>query len=99
MGRFAILTLSSGSRFYARRTPNKLKPVAQLTDDCGVAGVVVSPEIALFRALHEIAVAVGGVLDPVELACIVVERAYALLDADAAGVYVWDPEKNAAAVV
>jgi diguanylate cyclase (GGDEF)-like protein/PAS domain S-box-containing protein len=68
-----------------------------------VAAALDSPEIAhdaaqdaahleLFRALHEIAVAVGGLLDPLELARIVVERAVALLGADAASVYVWEPQ-------
>lgn len=47
--------------------------------------------LELFRALHEIAVAVGGVLDPMDLARIVVDRTAALLGADAAGVYLWDP--------
>ncbi len=42
----------------------------------------------VFAALHEIAVAVGGVLEPAELARLVVERARALVQADAAGVYV-----------
>jgi signal transduction histidine kinase len=44
----------------------------------------------VFRALHEIAVAVGGVLEPVELARLVVDRARELLGVDAVGVYVFD---------
>src|SRR5215207_6106770 len=44
----------------------------------------------VFRALHHIAVAVGGVLDPVALARIVVEHARELLDASAAGLYEFD---------
>jgi diguanylate cyclase (GGDEF)-like protein/PAS domain S-box-containing protein len=59
-----------------------------------VTGAVVGPEIALFRALHEIAIAVGGVLDPVELARIVVERAETLLGGDAASVYLCDPPRE-----
>ena len=43
------------------------------------------------RPLHEIAVAVGGLVNPTELARIVVERSIALLGADAAGVYLWEP--------
>src|SRR5262245_5499048 len=44
----------------------------------------------VFRALHEIAVALGGVLEPMELARMVVERARDLLDAGAVGLYVFD---------
>lgn len=44
----------------------------------------------IFRALHEIAVAVGGVLEPVELARLVVERTRELLDAGAVGLYTFD---------
>jgi diguanylate cyclase (GGDEF)-like protein/PAS domain S-box-containing protein len=50
--------------------------------------------LGLFRALHEIGVAVGGVLDPAELARIVVERAMALLGADAAAVFLCEPENE-----
>jgi diguanylate cyclase (GGDEF)-like protein/PAS domain S-box-containing protein len=46
----------------------------------------------VFEALHEIAVAVGGVLDPIGLARIVVDRAATLLAADAAALYMWDQE-------
>src|SRR5450755_1419609 len=49
-------------------------------------------QMRLYRALHAIAVAVGGVLDTVELGRIVAEGAIALLGADAADVYLWDPE-------
>jgi signal transduction histidine kinase len=44
----------------------------------------------VFRALHDIAVAIGGVLEPVELAKLVVRRARELLDVPAAGVYAFD---------
>jgi len=44
----------------------------------------------VFRALHEIAVAVGGVLEPVELARLVADRACELLEVGAVGVYVLD---------
>ncbi len=44
----------------------------------------------VFRALHDIAVAIGGVLEPVELARLVVHRALDLLLADAAGIYACD---------
>jgi signal transduction histidine kinase len=44
----------------------------------------------VFRALHEIAVALGGVLEPAELACLVVDHARDLLDAGAVGLYVYD---------
>ena len=44
----------------------------------------------VFRALHDIAVAIGGVLEPVELARLVVDRALELLGADAAGIYACD---------
>jgi signal transduction histidine kinase len=44
----------------------------------------------VFRALHDIAVAVGGVLEPVELARLVVGHARELLDVPAAGVYLFD---------
>jgi signal transduction histidine kinase len=44
----------------------------------------------VFRALHDIAVAIGGVLEPVELARLVVDRALDLLDADAVGIYACD---------
>ena len=42
----------------------------------------------VFRALHDIAVAVGGVLEPVELARLVADRACELFDVGAVGVYV-----------
>jgi signal transduction histidine kinase len=44
----------------------------------------------VFRALHDIAVAVGGVLEPVELARLVADRACELLEVSAVGVYVLD---------
>jgi len=44
----------------------------------------------VFGALHDIAVAVGGVLEPVELARLVVESARDLMHAGAAGLYVFD---------
>jgi hypothetical protein len=52
--------------------------------------------VRVFRALHDIAVAVGGVLEPVELARVVVERARELLDA--LGLYVYDHAEWAMAV-
>jgi signal transduction histidine kinase len=44
----------------------------------------------VFPALHEIAVALGGVLEPVELARLVVEHARELLRAGAVGLYIFD---------
>jgi signal transduction histidine kinase len=44
----------------------------------------------VFRALHDIAVAVGGVLEPVELARLVADRASELFEVGAVGVYVLD---------
>jgi hypothetical protein len=44
----------------------------------------------VFEALHEIAVALGGVLEPGKLASLVVERARDLLEAGAVGLYVFD---------
>src|SRR5579859_3905556 len=44
----------------------------------------------VFHALHEIAVAVGGVLEPVELARLVSDRACELFEVSAVGVYVLD---------
>lgn len=46
--------------------------------------------VRVLRALHDIAVAVGGVLEPVELARVVVERTRELLEAGAVGLYVFD---------
>src|SRR5438067_5637269 len=43
--------------------------------------------VRVFTALHEIAVAIGGVLEPVELARLVVNSARDLLEAGAVGVY------------
>ena len=43
--------------------------------------------VRVFTALHDIAVAIGGVLEPVELARLVVNRARELLEAGAVGVY------------
>ncbi|MCA1648142.1 MAG: GAF domain-containing sensor histidine kinase [Chloroflexi bacterium] len=43
--------------------------------------------VGVFTALYDIAVATSGVLEPVELARLVVEQARELLEADAAGVY------------
>ncbi len=45
-----------------------------------------------FEALHELAVAAGGVLDPHSLAGLAADRARDLLQADSAGVVWWDPE-------
>src|SRR6266849_4128178 len=45
-----------------------------------------------FRALHEVAVASSGVLDPAALARLVVDRARDLLTADSAGLYMWSAE-------
>jgi signal transduction histidine kinase len=44
----------------------------------------------VFRALHDIAVAVGGVLEPVELARLVADRTCELFEVGAVGVYVLD---------
>ncbi|MBI4491290.1 MAG: PAS domain S-box protein [Chloroflexi bacterium] len=44
-----------------------------------------------FRALHEVAVAISGVLDPASLARLVVERAHNLLGVDSASLLLWDP--------
>jgi signal transduction histidine kinase len=46
--------------------------------------------LRILRALHEIAVAVGGMHEPVELARLVVERARELLEAGAVGLYTFD---------
>jgi GAF domain-containing protein len=46
----------------------------------------------LLRALHEIAVALGGVLDPTELARLVADHARTLIGAEGAAVRLWDPE-------
>src|SRR6266852_4995105 len=44
----------------------------------------------VFRALHEIGVAIGGILDPPELAHLVADHARELLHAGGAGLYVSD---------
>jgi signal transduction histidine kinase len=44
----------------------------------------------VFRALHDIAVALGGVLEPVALARLVVHHARDLLEAGAVGLYLFD---------
>jgi signal transduction histidine kinase len=44
----------------------------------------------VFRALHDIAVAIGGVLEPVALGRLVVNQARELLDAGAVGLYLFD---------
>src|SRR4051794_20067824 len=46
----------------------------------------------IFQALHEIAVALGGVLEPDAVASLIVERARDLLDAGAVGLYVFDEQ-------
>jgi signal transduction histidine kinase len=46
-----------------------------------------SSRVRVLTALHDIAVAIGGVLEPVELATLVVDRARELLEAGAVGVY------------
>lgn len=50
--------------------------------------------VRIFRALHEIAVAVGGVLEPTELARLVVEQARELLVAGAVGLYTFDESQQ-----
>jgi diguanylate cyclase (GGDEF)-like protein len=52
-------------------------------------------QVELYRALHQIAIAVGGVHDTADLARIVAQGAMALLGADAADVYLWDAERGA----
>jgi transcriptional regulator with GAF, ATPase, and Fis domain len=47
-----------------------------------------------FQALHEIAVALSGVLDPAALARMIADRASKLLAADAVALYLWDEEAN-----
>jgi signal transduction histidine kinase len=54
------------------------------------AGTPVS-EAQTLRALHEVAVAVGGVLDPQQLAGIAAAHARDLLGADKAVLHLWDP--------
>jgi PAS domain S-box-containing protein len=44
----------------------------------------------VFRALHQIAVALTGVLDPHQLARLVAEHAQHLVQADAVGLFVWN---------
>ena len=57
----------------------------------GVRGVCVeSTRGRVFRALHDIAVAVGVVLEPADLARSVAERACELLGADGVGLYLCD---------
>ncbi len=46
----------------------------------------------IFIALHDVAVAAGGVLEPEALAQLAVERAFMLLPIDSAGLYWWDPD-------
>jgi len=46
----------------------------------------------IFRALHEIAVAASGVLDPVQLSGLAVGHACELLGCDGAVVFSWDPQ-------
>jgi signal transduction histidine kinase len=48
----------------------------------------------VFLALHDIAVALGGVLEPGELARLVVDHARDLLDAGAVGLYVFDTQSQ-----
>ena len=49
-------------------------------------------ESETFRALLEIAGAIGGVLDPGRVAQLVVDHAATLLSADAAHLWLWDPD-------
>src|ERR1700716_3609792 len=48
----------------------------------------------VFEALHQIGVAIGGVLEPVGLARLVSEHARALLSAYAVGLWLFDPHKH-----
>jgi signal transduction histidine kinase len=50
--------------------------------------------VRVFQALHEIAVAVGGVLEPIELARVVVGHVGELLDAPAVGIYSYAADTN-----
>ena len=49
-------------------------------------------ESQTFRALLEVSAAIGGVLDPARVAQLVVDRAADLVGADAAHLWLWDPE-------
>jgi signal transduction histidine kinase len=51
-------------------------------------------ESETFRALLEISAAIGGELDPARVAQLVVDRAGHLLGADAAHLWLWDPEAH-----
>src|SRR5690242_539965 len=53
-----------------------------------------SSSAGTFQALHEIAVALSGVLDPAELARMTAERASKMLAADAVALYLWDEETS-----
>jgi PAS domain S-box-containing protein len=48
----------------------------------------------VFEALHQIGVAIGGVLEPLGLARLVAEHGRALLSADAVGLWVFDEQSN-----
>jgi signal transduction histidine kinase len=50
--------------------------------------------VQVFRALYDIAVAIGGVLEPEELARLVVDRGRKLLEAGAVGVYSLDESRQ-----
>ncbi len=48
----------------------------------------------VFEALHQIGVAIGGVLEPLGLARLVAEHARALLAADAVGLWIYDEQND-----
>jgi signal transduction histidine kinase len=55
--------------------------------------------MSALRALHQVAVATGGVLEPLELADLVVGHARKLLGADAAHLYLWDERAGGLRIV
>ena len=48
----------------------------------------------IFKALHEVALAASGVLDPAELASLTIDHARSLLEGDTATLYWWEESEG-----
>jgi len=94
MGAVGAWTRSHGFTIeHARMLALVAAQVAPLIEAAQLASETEAKE-RTFRALHEIAVAASGVLDPGALARLTVDRACDLLRVDSAGLAWWDPEKK-----
>ncbi|HZR99695.1 MAG TPA: GAF domain-containing protein, partial [Chloroflexota bacterium] len=96
-----MLLLAGVSQETLRREAGRVQPWldlaavalrnARLTAERERARSDAERRVRTFRALHELGLAIAGVLDPAALARLATDRARDLLPIDQAHVYLWDP--------